>query len=137
MSRSEADRTIKLLEEFGPTYFELSQLMRISPSRFREIAPAISNGVLNHNGKAIPLNADHAQKVAEAVAQMRRALPKAEGDPPTEQDMMLRVESLAGRCEAIMAELDRISHDKSLGVSQMIAKSAITRVRNRALTIGS
>ena len=32
MSRSEADRTIKLWEEFGPAYFELSQLTRVPQS---------------------------------------------------------------------------------------------------------
>jgi hypothetical protein len=37
---SEADRTIRLLEEFGPAYFKLSQFARISPVVFRAIAPA-------------------------------------------------------------------------------------------------
>ena len=56
MSRAEADRTIKLLEEFGATYFELSQLTRVSPETYRLIAPQIENGVLHHNGEAIELN---------------------------------------------------------------------------------
>jgi hypothetical protein len=56
MSRVEADRTIKLLEEFGPAYFELSQLTRVFPDTYRAIAPHIENGVLHHNGEAIELN---------------------------------------------------------------------------------
>ena len=38
ISRSEADRTIKLLEEFGPAYFELSHLTRISGNLSRHYA---------------------------------------------------------------------------------------------------
>src|SRR3974390_2597486 len=56
MSRAEADRIVRLLEEFGPAYFELSQLTRISPVVFRAIAPAVTDGVLHHNGEAIALN---------------------------------------------------------------------------------
>src|SRR5690348_3566993 len=55
MSRAEVDRTIQLLEEFGPAYFEVSQLTRISRETFRTIAPSIGNGVLHHNGEAIEL----------------------------------------------------------------------------------
>jgi hypothetical protein len=38
MSRGEADRIVRLLDEFGPAYFELSQLTRISAATFRAIA---------------------------------------------------------------------------------------------------
>ena len=76
ISRTEADRTIKLLEEFGPTYFELSQLTRVSPETYRAISPAIEDGALHFNGEVIPLNAGNSRKVAAAVAEMRSALPK-------------------------------------------------------------
>ncbi len=48
ISRGEADRIIRLLDEFGQVYFELSQLTRISAATFRAIAPAVSDGVLHH-----------------------------------------------------------------------------------------
>ena len=58
MCRAEADRIIRLLDEFGPAYFELSQVTRMSPVIFRAIAPAVSDGVLHHNGEAIELTAE-------------------------------------------------------------------------------
>jgi hypothetical protein len=38
-SAAQADRIIRLLEEFGPTFFELSQMIRIPAGTFRAIAP--------------------------------------------------------------------------------------------------
>src|SRR5579871_5640666 len=71
MARSQVHHVIKLLNEFGPDYFELSQLTRVSPETYRAIAPAIENGVLRFNGEEIPLNAENSRRVAAAVAEMR------------------------------------------------------------------
>ena len=76
ISRSEADRTIKLWEEFGAAYFELSQLTRVSPETFRAIAPAIQDGALHYRGEAIELNPENFRKVAAVVAELRSAIPK-------------------------------------------------------------
>src|SRR5215469_14921915 len=128
MNRGEADRIIRHLEEFGPAFFEISQITRISAETFRAIAPAVSDGVLHHKGEAIPLNAENSQRVAAAVAEMRSALPKktAESNEPAreikdlsrEPDLQQRIRNLATRCIAIVAELDRIAHDENLGVTR-------------------
>ena len=36
MTKQNADRIIRLLEEFGPGYFQLSQITRISPETYRQ-----------------------------------------------------------------------------------------------------
>src|SRR5258708_30810735 len=41
MSDSQANRIVALLDEFGPGYFTLAQLTRVSPETFRAIAPAV------------------------------------------------------------------------------------------------
>jgi hypothetical protein len=76
-SRGAVRPHIKLLEEFGPRYFELSQLTRVSPETYRAIAPVIENGVLRFNCEEIPLNAENSRKVAAAVAEMRSSIPKS------------------------------------------------------------
>src|SRR5689334_20445366 len=53
ISRAEADRIIRLMDEFGPSYFEVSQVIRISAGTYRAIAPAVSDGVLHYKGEAI------------------------------------------------------------------------------------
>ena len=67
ISRTEADRTIRLLDEKS-IYFKMSQLVRISPAAFRAIAPYIKDGALHLNGQTIELSTENAKHVAAAVA---------------------------------------------------------------------
>jgi hypothetical protein len=106
MCRAEADRIIRLLEEFGPTYFELSQVTRISAETYRAIAPAIENGALHFNGEAIPLNTDNSRKLAAAVAEMRSALPKtsleeAGGESQLTERLSSVEKTRDGRCPGV------------------------------------
>jgi hypothetical protein len=125
ISRVEADRTIKLWEEFGPAYFELSQLTRVSPQTFRAIAPAIQDGALRYNGEAIALNAENSRKVAAAVADLRRSLPKRSPD----MDLNRRIAKLEKTCAAVIAEFERISSDPGIGAVRMLFQSALTSAR--------
>jgi hypothetical protein len=137
ISKTEADRTIRLLEEFGPAYFDVSQLTRISPETYRAIAPAVQNGMLHFNGEAIPLSPEHSRKVAAAVAEMRRAIPKRITTPElqrimqeitdSQHDFYLgeRIVKLHECCIVIVKELERISSDERLSDSRMIFNSAV------------
>jgi hypothetical protein len=140
MSRSEADRYIRLLEEFGPAYFELSQLTRISAETYRAIAPAIEDGVLHYNGKDIPLTADNSREVAAAVAEMRSALPKKSSE---EQSVMWEINQLLDATElenklfrlekcglVLVKEFEKIASQVTLATSQMFLKSALLRMRS-------
>src|SRR5579864_8171993 len=73
MSGSEADRIIQYWEEFGPGYFDLAQLIRISPKVYRALAPSIQDGVLHSNGDAIGLSVENSRQLTEAVAELRRS----------------------------------------------------------------
>jgi hypothetical protein len=148
MSRVEADRIIGRLEEFGPAYFELSQITRISADTFRAIAPAVSDGVLHHNGEEIPLNAENSRRVATAVAEMRNALPKKSAaelselarevkDISREPDLQRRIRHLADRCIAIVAELDNISRDERLGLTRRCLNNELARVRDEILRVAA
>lgn len=98
-SRENANRIIRLLDEFGPQYFEVAQLARISPATYRAIAPAIQNHAIEHNGESIMLVPENAEKVATAVAEMRKAVrPAAEPAP----DPLLAAER---RADDLVAEL--------------------------------
>jgi len=75
-SKTNANRLIHLLETHGPQYFELAQLTRISPETYSAIAPAIKDGALHTEGEAIALIPENADKVAAAVAALRKKEPK-------------------------------------------------------------
>jgi len=138
MSRSEADRTIKLLDEFGPVYFELSQLTRVSAETYRAIEPAIQDGALHYEGEVIDLNPENARKIASAVAELRRTLPKASErgslmqeirDLGHEVHLVDRIAKLNQCCNAVIAEFEKISGDRSLPAARVLFNSALARVR--------
>jgi hypothetical protein len=138
MSRSGADRLIKLWDEFGPTYFELSQLTQVSPETYRAIAPAIEDGALRFHGEAIPLNADYSRKLAAAVAEMRSTLPKKSPEDLSlarqldqimaEGDLVERLFKLENYVMAAIKELEKIASDENVGVPRMLLKNAVARV---------
>jgi hypothetical protein len=102
-SKPNANRLIHNLEEFGPQYFEVAQLTRISPKTYRAIAPAIRDQSLHHKGEAIALIPENAEKVAAAVAELRKKEPATEPEPPANpipalekscSEMVRRIEAL-------------------------------------------
>ena len=84
ISRAEADKTIRLWQEFGAGYFEMSALTRVSAETYRAIAPAVRDGALHVDGEAIALNVENSRRVSAAVARLRREIPRsaAREQPP-------------------------------------------------------
>jgi hypothetical protein len=82
ISRAQADRTIRMLEEFGETYFYLTGLVSIAPADYRRIAGAVSADGVEHAGERIPIVPQNAARLAGAVEnlkqQARLALPAPE-----------------------------------------------------------
>jgi hypothetical protein len=137
MCRAEADRIIRLLEEFGPSYFELSQVRRISAGTFRAIAPAVSDGVLHHNEEAIPINGENARKVAAAVVEIRSARPKksAEASAPAE-NLKQQIHGLAERCVAMVAKLDRTCVE-DLVLTRIHLRDELISLRDQILRVAA
>jgi hypothetical protein len=136
MCRAEADRAIRLLDEFGPSYFELSQITRVSPAVFRAIAPAVSNGVLHHKGEVIALTSENSRKVAAAVAEMRSALPKAKEVPP-ETDMTKRIQTAADRCAETLSELEKILRENDRGIVRVQIRAELHRLNDQILRMAA
>jgi hypothetical protein len=71
MSRRSADRLIGYLDEFGPAYFQLSQLTRIPPEVYRAIQPAITTEGIRIHDEVIALEPSNSERLANAVAELR------------------------------------------------------------------
>ncbi|HEY1340011.1 MAG TPA: hypothetical protein VGF59_21005 [Bryobacteraceae bacterium] len=84
ITRPVADKIIHLLEEFGPGYFALAQLIRITPDHYRLIAPSISGNALQYGGDVITIEPENAPALAAAADDLRRAA--EESGPPPEPD---------------------------------------------------
>jgi hypothetical protein len=97
-SKENANRIIRQLDEFGPTYFEIAQMTPISSAAYRAIAPAVQDRKLLHNGEAIEIVPENAEKIVAAVVELRKAAKPAPlpGDP---------FPSLDRRCHDLVEEL--------------------------------
>jgi len=126
MSGSEADRIIQHWQEFGPGYFDMSQITRVSPQVYRALAPAIEGGALHVNGEAIAFSVQNAGKLAEAVAEARRNLPPKKPARPLE--MHDRLADLDKRCTVLIAEFEEISRKERSGENWLLFTSVLTRV---------
>ena len=137
MSKTEANRTIRLFDEFGPDYFDLSALTRISPETYRALAPAVQNGALHFKGEEIPLIPDNARKVSAAVAELRQSIQYL----GRHMRISERIVALDKRCTAIIEEFEEIARNDALMGGRMLLNSALCRVREGldrvALEIGT
>jgi len=71
ISRRTADRLITQLEEFGPNFFRVAELIEISPSTYRLIAGSVNEQGIEHKGQTIPLTPEHRRQVMEVVEAAR------------------------------------------------------------------
>jgi hypothetical protein len=80
ISRSQADRLISQLSEFGAPYFQLTDIVPISPAAYREIEPNIVDGTIEFRGEQIPITRENTDKIKAAVNDLRKDLERAESD---------------------------------------------------------
>jgi hypothetical protein len=78
ITRSYADRLIRHLEDFGPSYFNLSQIVRISADVYRKISPAVSDEGITLGDETIAICPENSEKLVEAVNELRAAIPAKE-----------------------------------------------------------
>jgi hypothetical protein len=108
-----ADKIVRLWEEFGAPYFELAQLAPIPPATYRALAPSIREGALHLNGEVIEVIPENSRRLATAIAAFRRA-----ASPPRPTPQLAPHEQLAAldeRCIALAAELQEFSDKERCG----------------------
>lgn len=86
IAKSHADRLIRELDEFGPNYFQLTRITRISADSYRAIAGAVSDEGIEFGGEKIALTAENSGKIVEAVAALKESAghgskPRGKGTP--------------------------------------------------------
>jgi hypothetical protein len=112
VSRRKVDRDIKLLEELGPEYYLLAQLVRITPAEFRRIRQHVTEEGVKLGGEVIALLPENTERLAEAVTRVRE-------DPAVKtQREHARFDDLLKRCEKINSILEE--NDTVLDTQQKI-----------------
>ena len=117
-SRRSINRLIGYLEEFGPQYFDVVQMTRISPQQYRAIAAHVNEAGVNLNGEVVALLPDNRQKVADAVSEL---LQHSRTVPPQKEtsdfaDALKRCESAADILESAADSPDP-AEQRALGVA--------------------
>jgi hypothetical protein len=107
MSRSQADHVIQLLEEFGPEYFEVTQLTKVPTEAYRAIAPAVKDGHIHWQSEAIALLPENSEKVAAAVAGLRDAA-RAEASPGEPKEPAAAADARGDAMNALKQRADQL-----------------------------
>jgi len=77
MSRKHADDLIHKLEEFGAAYFRLSEIIRVSPETYRQIADKVEGEEIEIDGQKVLIAPENAPLIRTAIQSLRSQLQKA------------------------------------------------------------
>ncbi len=106
-SRKKVDNQIRLLDEFGPAYFQIAQLTHITPNDYRAIAPHMTPEGLRVDGGVIALLPENTQQVSEAISRLKRdAAPEVAPEPRDFAAVVKRCKLLIETMEAAKPALE-------------------------------
>ena len=114
MSGTQADEIIRLIDEFGPEYFEHTETVRISADTYRLVAPFIQDKSLRLADEVLELNSANVQRVANRLRESQRALPAPAPQPAAEPpaappSFSDRVSALDRRAKSVIAEFREVA----------------------------
>ena len=110
MSRAQADKTIRQMEEFGEAFFHLAGLTRVTEQAYRLIAGAVSQEGVEYRGARIAIEAANAGQLAAAVeGLLLEAKPPVPKNAAAPMDAAaLTVQKAAKLMHGALAELHRL-----------------------------
>jgi hypothetical protein len=107
LPRRRVDELIGHLEEFGETYFRLSEIVCISPESYRQIAQKVVNDSLEIAGELVPIVPENANRIRCAVQRMRAELKQAREQ--TDLHSTPSISRLLARFDSIYEEMARLA----------------------------
>ncbi len=141
-SRRNVERNIRLLEEFGPAYFQVAQMAHIGPREYRAIAAHVNEEGVRVDGSVVALLPENSAKIAAAVGEL---LKRADGNgsvpgpgaelseaPPSKS---LPFSQVLKRCDAVARILDE-SEDSPDYDQRLELASILLRMRQSAAARG-
>jgi len=98
IGRQHADSLIRQHENFGDAYFRLTEIARISPKTFQQIAGHVDGDTIEIEGEKVALTPENAPKIRAAIQSLRsqvRRPPAPERPPAAIVELQIRVDALA------------------------------------------
>ena len=81
VSRPQADKLIRHLDQFGESYFHISQLARIGPAAYRRIADRVKDGRFHFDGQQLEIAPENALRIRAAIETLRAEWKPAQPAP--------------------------------------------------------
>ena len=136
ITRRHADRLIAMLNRFGSVYFEISQLIGISPRQYLAIEPAIREHKLLVDGEAVSLIPENAPKVLEAVGQLLFESRRTRRPAAPPETIRTRVADLTRRGHAIAAQLLALYNASHSASERELIQESATQLRVALMQLG-
>jgi len=98
ISRQHAENLIRQYAEFGDAYFRLSEIARVSPRAYRQIAAHVDGESVEIDGQKLALIPANAARIRAAIQSLRnRARPAAVATRPAADliELQVRIDALA------------------------------------------
>jgi hypothetical protein len=99
VSRAHADHLIRQYDQFGDAYFRLSEIARVSPKTFQQIAPRLEGDALEIEGQKLALIPENAAKIRAAIQSLRSQARRPPARPPA------GVIELQARLDALVTDI--------------------------------
>ena len=114
ISRPHADYLIRQFAEFGDAYFRLSEVARVSPGTYRQIAPCIDGETIEIDGEKLALTPANAARIRAAIQSLRHRsrpapAPAAELLAADLVELQIRVNALAADIAQSVRALDSLA----------------------------
>jgi hypothetical protein len=129
VSRRHADRLIGLLKRFGPIYFEITQLIGLSPRQYLAIEPVVRENSLLVNGEAVSLIPENAPKLLEAIGEVLNQSRRTSRRVRPPESVRTRVASLTARGRAIANQLVALYNSSSSAADRELILESATELR--------
>jgi hypothetical protein len=122
IDRRVADQHIRNLKEFGPLYFDLGQLIPLTPARYRAIAPSLGEKGLEFQGEMIAFTEKNAPRLTAAVSEMS----KAAGSTPKPEAAADAEEKNGEDCEVSQVAAAELALDEAVKLGHRVAKMRLS-----------
>jgi hypothetical protein len=128
-SRRNVERTLRLLDEFGPAYFHIAQMTHVTAEEYRAIAPYVGADGVRFEGAVIALLPENSDRVSAAVAGL------IERGRPVKTASAVSLDTLVKRCNALTEAVEQLGEIES--VAAMKLAIAISRLRRAGAKKGA
>ena len=129
VSRRHIDRTLHLLDDFGPEYFHVAQMAHVTAEEYRTIAPHVSSAGVWLGAEPIPLLPENSEQISAAVAELLQR------EKPVKEKAPLSAGAVIKRCKALEEAVFALEDLDPAEAMQLT--TAISRLRRAAAEKGA